>query len=62
MENFEKTFTVMGGGTPSSETSAREFKEPIVEIESLNEEDTIMMSGDGFNGQNDYDPDAIWED
>ena len=57
MDNFEKTFT---GDTPFSETTTREFKEPIVEIELLNEEDIILMSGNDFNGQHEYDPDAEW--
>ena len=62
MENFEKTFTVMGEGAPSSEKSTREFKEPVVEIELL-EENVILMSGvDDFDDPvGDYDPNALWE-
>ena len=41
MDNFEKTFT---GDTPFSETTTREFKEPIVEIELLNEEDSDSIA------------------
>lgn len=63
MKNFDKTLTRMGGGAPFSETSTREFKEPIVEIELFEEKDVVLMSGvDGFdNPVGDYDPNALWE-
>ncbi len=61
MRETEKTFKKMGGGAPYYEKAAREFKEPIAEIVSFNGEDVLLTSGNGFNGQHNYDPNATWQ-
>ena len=47
--------------TASSNRQIRRFVEPAVNIESFDEDDVIMTSA-GFNGQHEFDPFASWED